>query len=216
MVPGLRLGPRNPAVATIRPAVAADPPTPDRSAELLARWQGGDVGALDELLRIEVAILRDRLRRIPPRGSVGASDVAQDAVLGLLRVRRAPRFADPRALRSYLWRAAVRRLGARMRGRPSRMVRLDAAGTHAFATALATTGGIGSAARRDLAAGLVLALNLLDPDEREILTLVYFEGLTSEEAARRLGVSHEAARKRVTRARARLARKLGDWTELIG
>src|SRR5262245_48372238 len=134
----------------------ADERSPDAAAaELLSRWQGdGDRDALDELLRIEVGILRRRLRAAgrSPRGSVSASDVAQEAVLGLLRVRTAPRFDDPRALRSYLWRAAVRRLGLRMRTRRAAQIRLDATRTRSAASALATTGGAGTAEQRDLAA----------------------------------------------------------------
>jgi RNA polymerase sigma factor (sigma-70 family) len=190
----------------------------ERAAELLARWQrDGNADALDELLRFEIEILRARLRRagMRGRGSASASDVAQEAVLGLLRVRSAPKFDDPRALRSYLWRAALRRLGARLRVRRA-TVRLDMTRSRSVATALATTGGLGTAEQRDLNSALSLALNLLEPDEFEILSLVYFEGLTSERAAARLEISHEAARKRVTRARSRLAKKLGDWTELIG
>jgi RNA polymerase sigma factor (sigma-70 family) len=199
--------------------MADDRPPTEAAAELLARWQkSGDREALDELLRIEVGILSQRLRATgrSPRGSVSASDVAQEAVLGLLRVRTAPRFEDPRALRSYLWRAAVRRLGARMRTRRAPLLRLDATATRSAASALATTGGAGTAEQRDLAAGLTLAMNLLEESDREILGLVYFEGLNAEEASTRLSLTHEAARKRLTRARAKLAKKLGDWSELIG
>lgn len=191
----------------------------NESATLLARWQrDGDPEALDALLRAEVRILRDRLRRASagPRGSVSASDVAQEAVLNLLRVRVAPRFDDPRALRSYLWRAAVRLLGARLRGRRGMIAHIDPKSSQVFASAIKTTGGVGAAERRDLQAGLTLAVSLLAPDDQAILSLVYFEGLNAEQASTRLNITHEAARKRLARARARLAEKLGDWSELIG
>lgn len=192
---------------------------PDPARDLLARWQsGGDADALDELLRGEIRILRDRLRAARAaagRGSVSASDVAQEAAFALLRVRRRPHFEDPRALRSYLWRSAVRLLGSKLRRRGG-VVRLDAERTRSVGTALAATGGLASVEQRDLELGITLAMNLLSPDERAILSLVYFEGLDAAQAASRLGIAHEAARKRVARARARLAKRLGDWTELLG
>ena len=48
------------------------------------------------------------------------------------------------------------------------------------------------------------ALATLSADDRELVTLVYWEGLTTAEAAGVLGVSDAAARKRLERARSAL------------
>ena len=198
------------------------PPEPDaeRSAELLRRWQGdGDRDALDQLLRIEVALLREQIRRkganlLSP--SVSSSDVAQEAVLNFYKVRDAPTFEEPAALRAYLWRSALRLLARHAESAGRRDVELDAARSQAFATALATTGGFSAIDRSERDCALALALGLLEQSDREILECVYSRALTVEAAARELSITNEAAKKRVARARRRLAAKLGDWSELIG
>ena len=83
---------------------------PDPSAEPLRRWQEeGDPEALNRLLQIEIGVLKHMIhgRRTPGfSGSASTSDIAQEAVMGLLKTKEAPTFAEPRALRGYLWRSA--------------------------------------------------------------------------------------------------------------
>ncbi len=163
--------------------------------------------------------MKERIRRRGRnlvRGSQSASDVAQEAVLGLLKVRTPPRFEDPRALRAYLWRAAWRLCLARMQRPGRRAVRLDRTRLQALADALVTTRGLRRGEEEERRVALDLALNLLQPREREILDLFYFQRRSLEEVAQRVGVSHEAAKKRLARARSILAKKLGSWTDLIG
>ena len=196
-------------------------PTPggDPSAELLVRWQeDGDREALDALLRIEVELLKQRLRarqgaQLSP--SLSASDVAQEAVLNLVRVRAAPSFAVPAALRAYLWKSALHLLAGHHARAGSALERLEADVSRGASAALATTGGLGGVESEERALALELTLQLLEPDERRILLLVYFEELPLEGAALRLAISPEAAKKRLQRARTRLAAKLGDWSELV-
>ncbi len=52
------------------------------------------------------------------------------------------------------------------------------------------------------------ALLLLSTEDRELVTLVYWEQLTTVEAAGVIGISHAAARKRLERARATLREAL--------
>jgi RNA polymerase sigma factor (sigma-70 family) len=198
----------------------ADRDDADPSALCLRRWQEhGDRDALDELLRIEIAILRERLRR---RGAaalspeLSSSDFAQQSVVGLLNVRETPQFDGPQALRAYLWRSALRLLAAHSERASHGQASLDAAASQGLASALATTGGFGAVEADERTAALELALALLEPHEREALSLVYFEGLSVQAAGARLGIGEEAAKKRVARARRRLAEKLGRWAELIG
>jgi len=59
-------------------------------------------------------------------------------------------------------------------------------------------------------ADLIEALCLLSEKDREVLMLVCWEGRSLIEVGQILGTSHSAARQRFQRARARLARILGD------
>ena len=56
------------------------------------------------------------------------------------------------------------------------------------------------------------ALTLLPPPQREILLLVGVEGFTTAEAAAICGISAEAVRQRLSRARAHVARTIGEIT----
>lgn len=55
-----------------------------------------------------------------------------------------------------------------------------------------------------------MALDSLPDADRELVTLVYWEGLTCAEAAETLGISASAARKRLERARRTLRDRLVD------
>lgn len=187
---------------------------------LLERWRtADDREALDELLRQEVDILKGRLRRrdVELGGSASVSDVAQETILRFLRQEEPPRFADPRQLRAYLWKAAWNLLVDRMRD-ASKPVLLEQrpSGTSDDGPALTTTGGIGSVERRDGSFAIQLALNLLAAEDREILDLVYLQGFEISAAARELGLSHGAANMRLVRARRSLAQKLKHWAEFVG
>ena len=196
------------------------PPDPDaRSRELLARWQeGGDLDALDELLRAEVDVLARRLRA---RGGVAsashsASDLSQEAVLRLLRLDETPTFDDPRALRAYLWTSAWRLL-ANQAARPGRtLVRLSDAETGSLSGMLGATGGLGAIERDDQRTAPEVVVNLLDENDREALSLVYFRGLSIDDAARTAGVTRGAFDVRLMRARRRLAERLVDWADVVG
>jgi hypothetical protein len=88
----------------------AAPEAEDPSADLLRRWQEeGDEDALNRLLQREVGLLKQMVHGRVVAGLSGAastSDVAQEAVLGLLQVKQPPTFADRAALWGYLWRSA--------------------------------------------------------------------------------------------------------------
>lgn len=192
-------------------------PEPDH---LLEQWQSqNDNDALEELLRIEVALLKARIQKRGHRmmrPSHGASDVAQEAVMGLLRCRQQPRFENPKALRSYLWKAAWRLLLRRLKKPGVRAVPLQPNSSWAIGKGLETTGGMGSIDRAERAVALDLALTLLQETDRSILELVYFRGLEVQQAAETLEITRAAADMRLYRARKNLAKKLIDWNEIIG
>jgi RNA polymerase sigma factor (sigma-70 family) len=192
----------------------------DPSLALLARWQAsGDREALDQLLRIEVSTLKARVRAKGgelAHGSISVSDVAQEAVLRLLRVEPAPHFDSAEALRSYLWLSAWRLLLGRLRRPETGLVALDPAESARLDRALSVSGGQSEVEDRDRNLSLAFTVELLDESDRRVLELVYFQDLGIEGAARELGISYDAARTRIARARRNLARKLEGWTELVG
>ena len=199
-------------------------PTDDRASALLARWRDEqDVDALDELLRTEVVGLAQRLRAKAGgafSGSMSASDLAQEAVVRWLRLDTPPSFEDAGALRGYLWTAAWRLLVNRLQ-RPERaLVRVSTDESLAlsgpFAGALAASGGFDAMAAEEQRRALEVVVNLLEPIDRECLGLVYFQGLSIEDAARRIGVSRGAFDMRLMRARQRLATRLVDWADVVG
>ncbi|HVS17088.1 MAG TPA: sigma-70 family RNA polymerase sigma factor, partial [Planctomycetota bacterium] len=98
----------------------------------------------------------------------------------------------------------------------ARFERLDASASRSAGTALATTGGLGAVEVEERALALEFALHLLEPDEQHLLRLFYFEQVPLEQIAQRLSVQYETAKKRLSRARGRLALKLGDWSEFLG
>jgi RNA polymerase sigma factor (sigma-70 family) len=192
---------------------------PDPSDDPLARWRElGDRAALEDLLAIEIGMLKSRIRaqaRHLTDPCVSASDVAQEAVLHLLDVEPPPQFDNPRALRGYLWTTAWRLLSDRLRRAGREIARLDPSQTGSLDSALVTTGGISALENRDRALALQVLINLLEPSEQEILELAYFRGLGVEGAARELGLSSDVVSTRLVRARQGLARKLVRWSELV-
>ena len=82
--------------------------------------------------------------------------------------------------------------------------------------ALQTTGGLRGVEARDNAAALSVAMQLLDPEDQLVLDLCYFRSFDAAGIAAELGISRDAAKMRVVRARMCLAKKLVKWTEMIG
>jgi RNA polymerase sigma-70 factor (ECF subfamily) len=196
----------------------SDPAT-DASARWLERWQQeGDVDALDELLRIEVHALAVRLRnrgRGLLRPSTSASDLAQEAVLRMLRLDEAPEFNDARELRAYLWTAAWRLLLNRGQARGRSAVPLSRAPSADIGLVLQGGGGVSEAERSEEHAALNVVMNLLRDEDREVLELVYFQHRDIGRVAEQLGLQRAAAEMRLSRARRRLAEKMVGWADVV-
>jgi protease I len=92
-------------------------------------------------------------------------------------------------------------------------VRLDDAETRTLSGVFGASGGIGALEKDEQRTALEVVVNLLKPEDRESLGLVYFQGLPIDEAARRAGVSRGALDMRLMRARQRLAERLVDWAD---
>lgn len=187
---------------------------------MLARWQDeDDCDALDELLRFEIDALARKLRA---RGagqisaSMSATDLAQEAVLRMLRLEEAPQFTSPDQMRAYLWTAAWRLLVNRMQSPNRQVVRLSTSETRSLSNVFGTSGGLRGLEADDQRAALELVVNLLRPEDRDVLTMVYFQGQSIEESAKKAGLTRAAMDMRLSRARRRLAEKLVDWSDVVG
>jgi RNA polymerase sigma factor (sigma-70 family) len=196
----------------------AGPEAEDPSADLLRRWQeGGDEDALNRLLQREVGLLKQMVHGRVVGGLSGAastSDVAQEAVLGLLQVKRTPAFADPVALRAYLWRSAWHLLVKRYAQKEKVPESLE--GDPALDRVLRHAPALANVERSERAMAIGLAMGVLSHEDRELIRQVYFEGKDVGEAARPLGLARGAASMRLVRARRLLAERLAEWAEIIG
>lgn len=195
------------------PAPAVDP--------RLARAGQGDQAALGELL----AEQRERLRRMIAlrldrrlQGRVDASDVIQESFLEA--ARRLNEFLVNPSVPFYVWLRFLavqklaetnrRHLGAKMRSAGREVALYRGAYPAATSAALAAhllghfTRPSEAAMRVESKLQLQEALNSMEAVDREVLALRHFEQLSTSEAAKVLGISEEAIKKRHIRALKRL------------
>jgi RNA polymerase sigma-70 factor (ECF subfamily) len=189
---------RRAATATI-PRVDAES-VPD--AELLERVAAGDHGAFDELhRRYARSVLGFALRRIGDRGR--AEDATQDTFTS---VWRSAALFDPARGKAAAWLFTVARNaivdGLRRRPEPT---------TSDPPELQATDPAPDEAAERDWVSWRVhRALEALPPQERPLVELAYWGGLSQSEIAERLGVPLGTVKTRTRSALRRLAGELGE------
>jgi RNA polymerase sigma-70 factor, ECF subfamily len=202
--------------------------------ELLRLAAAGD----GESWRALVGRSRDRLRRVVAfrldprlRGRVDPSDVLQEAYLEAWRDLGS--YLDRPEIPFFLWLRAIagnklcelhrHHLGAQRRD-PRREVSMHGgAASETTTTALAAqllgnlTRASEEAVRLELKLRLHEVIDTMDPLDREVLALRYFEQLSPAETARVLGIKEKAAGLRYLRAVRRLKEILhslgGDWLE---
>ncbi len=198
------------------------PPTmsepPDETVVLLRQWHAGDRQALEHLVARELPWIRNyvhgRLGKLL-RARGDTEDYVQEAMLRVLCY--GPRFAtgNRQAFRHLLgrivenslrdqvdWHGAERRALAKERPVPSDSV------LHLDQPLQSVTRPSEVVARKEQQAWVALALELLEPDDRQVIRLRQWEGLPFAEVAERLGLPEDTARMRFKRALPRLARKL--------
>ena len=198
-----------------------------RTAELLERAAQGDREALDELFRMhrERLLLMVRMRLHPRmRGRVDASDVIQEAQLEAFE--RLKDYLVKRPMAFFLWLRFLtgqkvtqlhrHHLGAQRRD-PRREVRLQQGPMpEASSITLAhqlmgnLTAPSRAAIRAEFRARLDEALKLMDPLDREVLSLRHFEQLSNAEVAVELGLKESAASKRYIRGIRKFKEILGE------
>jgi RNA polymerase sigma-70 factor (ECF subfamily) len=177
----------------------AGAPTDD---ELVTAARRGDAAALETLLvRYQPHLYRFGLRMC---GNVeDAGDVAQESLISMARSLRD--FRGDSSVSSWLYTIA-RRFCIKKRRRskfaPAREDSLDAPETHA-AERLAdpAPNPEQTTTNRELATALTRAIDALDPPQREVLVLRDVEGLPAPEVAKVLGISIDAVKSRLHRAR---------------
>lgn len=198
---------------------AATPiPTPDADAEsvtaLLLAWGAGDARALDALLPIVYAELRQRAARALRRENAGhtlqPTALVHEAYLRLVDQRRA-RWENRAQFFGVAAQAMRRVLVDHARGRHANK---RGGGADHFTLGAADDAGAGTGGSDD-AVVEVLALDdalarlaVLDPQQARVVELRYFGGLSVEETAAAIGVSPATVKREWAVARAWLRREL--------
>jgi RNA polymerase sigma-70 factor (ECF subfamily) len=208
-------------------------PDPAETDELIRQAQQGDRDAVERLMAGHRSALRRavelRLDRALRR-RVDASDIVQDVLIEASR-RLGAYLRDP-AMPFALWLRQIARdrlIDAHRRHRTAEKRAIDreqpidaAAFSDHSSVALAAQLKDGeltpaaAAIRKELEARFQAALERLEPDDRELLVLRYFEQLSNQEVARALGLSEAAAGMRHLRAVRRLRAVLGETPSQAG
>jgi RNA polymerase sigma factor (sigma-70 family) len=165
----------------------------------------GDAAAFDAVYAKYRGRILGFLLRLTRRRDV-AEDLFQETFCKL--ARHAPGLAEDTDLAAWLFRVARNACVSHRRWSMLDISRLVTLGEDALPAAP----GIDPEARTDAArrvSQLELALASLPAGSREVLLLVGVEGFEQEQAAEVLGITYEALRQRLSRARAQLAQKLG-------
>jgi RNA polymerase sigma-70 factor (ECF subfamily) len=183
--------------------------TTPSDAELIAAVRAGDDAALDTLLaRHTAAVYRFGMKLC--RDSEDAKDVVQDTLFAAVKGVRA--FRGGSSLSTWLYAVARSFCIKRHRASkfaPKEIVSLDDPSVDK--TAIASQPDE-TASGRELSAILDHAIDALDEPSREVFVMRDIEGLTAPEVARVLGVSVDAVKSRLHRARARVRQELVGQT----
>jgi RNA polymerase sigma-70 factor (ECF subfamily) len=175
-------------------------------ADLIAAVRAGDDAALGTLLaRHKAAVYRFGMKLC--RDSEDAKDVLQDTLFAAVKGVRAFRGAS--SLSTWLYAIARSFCIKKHRASkfaPKETISLDAPSV-AKTAAGAPTPDV-AASGRELSAILDHAIDALDEPSREVFVMRDIEGLTAPEVARVLGVSVDAVKSRLHRARAQVRREL--------
>ena len=179
---------------------------PKTERALLERLRAGDADAFDAIH----AALNDRLFRFLLRLS-RRRDVAEDLLedTWLRLVRHAGRLRPDTRLAPWLFTVARNLYVSYLR---ARMVEESAAASlmALWPSLVSRPSPFDLTAASELERRIERALDRLAPGAREVLLLVAVAGLSHVDAAAVCGVSPEAFRQRLSRARASLARALDD------
>ncbi len=167
----------------------------------LDRWQAGDKGAADELLRMSLGRLEKLARKMTRsfpniRDQADTDDVLQNSLVRLLRSLQNLR---PETTRDFFNLAAVhiRRelLDLARRGRNKRMFRLDATDQDGH-NPTEPEAASDSKADAENWANFHEEVERLPVEEREVVGLVFYHGWTQEQIAELFQVDERTIRRR--------------------
>jgi RNA polymerase sigma-70 factor (ECF subfamily) len=188
-------------------AAAESPsPTPDRSdRDLVDRLRRGDASAFDRVYSAFHPRVFSFLLRLSGRRDT-AEDLAQETWLKLAKA--APGLREDTTLAPLLFTIARNAFMSHRRWAMLDLSRIVTFGLEAVSSAGAESTPETEHERARAIALLEHALQQVPVASREVLLLVGVEGIDQEEVARMLGLSYDALRQRLSRARAQLAEKM--------
>lgn len=174
--------------------------------DLVTRAQRGDADAMERVLSKLAPTLQRFARRLCGDGP-DVEDTVQDALLQI--ARKLPEFEGRASLTSWSYTVARSACSHRRRGLKNRPPVEDEA------DARVSDGPSPESIATDLELSRALrsALDGLAEDYREVIVLRDVEGLTAPEAAAAVGLSVDALKSRLHRARAALRESLKPWLE---
>lgn len=154
-----------------------------------------------ELTRLKAHLQRNRGAAGGP--SAGISDVAQEAAYRMLQQGDHVKFESPAAMRGYLWATAKRLILDRFRrtGRRQKIFSADS-----LASELPVGEPVMGADDRE--PDMLRALQRLAFEDRRLLELAYMHDASIGEISKELGITEDAVRMRLVRARQRLRDRL--------
>jgi RNA polymerase sigma-70 factor (ECF subfamily) len=186
---------------------------------LLRRWHDGDGQALEALLERDLPWIEEHVRRrLGPllRRDNETQDIVQDTLVEVLRY--GPRFllqnhGHFRALLAKIVENELRMEHERMTAKKRDVRRVRPLPSALSAISLDPALGVPTrpevaAERSEMQSWMRLALEFLGPDDRQVILLKEWDGLTFAEIGKRLGVAEDAARMRFNRALPKLAKKV--------
>jgi RNA polymerase sigma-70 factor (ECF subfamily) len=165
---------------------------------LVVRCQAGDQSAFEQLIELYQARLRYFLRRVVDDEHL-ADDLLQTVWLEVYR--GLARLKDPGAFAAWLYQVARHRVLREQRGRPSTPLSLD--GIDVPEAEVDDT----DFSRED-AERIHAALGRLAAEQREVLLLRFFEGMSYQEIARVTGCELGTVRSRIHYSKRALRRAL--------
>lgn len=184
--------------------------TTESFTELVTRAQTGDRVALEEIVRVWRRRTLGMVTRMIGRPD-DAEDVAQDVFVRLFL--SLDKLREPSQFEPWMYRlianAAIDYLRRHKRVR-IRVSDLSDEQVFTLERDMAITDARQSEHRRDLSELVHKLLSLLSPDARTLLTLKEVEGLSIRELSEVFGISEDAVKVRLFRARQRLLRLMPD------
>jgi RNA polymerase sigma factor (sigma-70 family) len=165
----------------------------------------------------------DRLRMFISRriqDSASAEDIAQETLRNVIEAMRSGRIENLAALPGFVFTTAKNLCMHWTRSVAREKSALSRFGDDEPQRRVDAVDPLSRLIAEDRRKSVRLALDTLAPEDRQLLSLLYYEGVPSDAAADRLGTTRSAVRVRKHRALRRLARALGEHvgneTDLTG